>query len=150
MPLQMDAEPAPRGPMPVKPKTRILVVDDEAMVRSMILDVLAAFGYETDTAVSAPEALDMFDHKTYDLALIDFLMPEMNGVELAGRLRQKAPGVKILMSTGFDDDPALARAEALGALVLHKPVGIDRLHAAISHLLSEDTSSQETQDLRRS
>jgi len=124
-------------------KSRILVVDDEALVRSMVLEVLTMLGYETDAAVSAIEALAMFDHKTYDLALIDFLMPEMNGDELARRLRQKAPGVKILMSTGFDDDPALARAQAEGVLVIQKPVGIERLHAAIHHLLSEGMPSQE-------
>jgi two-component system response regulator (stage 0 sporulation protein F) len=109
----------------------------------MVLEVLTMLGYETDAAVSAIEALAMFDHKTYDLALIDFLMPEMNGDELARRLRQKAPGVKILMSTGFDDDPALARAQAEGVLVIQKPVGIERLHAAIDHLLSEGMPSQE-------
>jgi CheY-like chemotaxis protein len=120
------------------PKARILVVDDEALVRSMMLDVLAALGYETDGAVSAPEALALFADNDYDLAVIDFLMPEMNGDELADRLRLQAPGVKILMTTGLDDDPALARAQARGALVLQKPMSIDRLRTAIDHLLSEE------------
>ena len=123
------------------PKARILVVDDEAFVRSMVLDVLAALGYETDGAVSAPEALALFADNDYDLAMIDFLMPEMNGAELADRLRLQAPGVKILMTTGLDDDPALARAQARGAVVLRKPMSIDRLHAAIDHLLSGEMST---------
>lgn len=151
MPLKMDAERSTLGAATaIKRKPRILVVDDEALVRSMVLDVLAVLGYETDAAVSAPEALDMFGHNTYDLALIDFLMPEMNGVELVGRLRQKAPGVKIIMSTGFDDDPALARAQAQGVVVLHKPVGIACLQAAIDDLLADDMPSQESQGPRRS
>lgn len=129
-----------------RPKARILVVDDEALVRSMILDVLAALGYQTDGAVSAPEALSLFADHDYDLALIDFLMPEMNGAELADRLRLQAPGVKILISTGLDDDPALARAQAQGALVLRKPMSIDRLRSAIEHLLSEAITSQQFPD----
>jgi CheY-like chemotaxis protein len=118
------------------PKPRILLVDDEALVRSMMLDVLAALGYETDGAVSAAEALALFADKDYGLAVIDFLMPEMNGAELADHLRLQAPGVKVLITTGLDDDPALARAQAQGALVLRKPMSIDRLRTAIDHLLS--------------
>jgi CheY-like chemotaxis protein len=124
------------------PKARILVVDDEALVRSMLLDVLAALGYETDGAVSAPEALALFTHNDYDLVVIDFLMPEMNGAELADRLRLQTPGVKILMTTGLEDDPALARAQAQGALVLQKPMSIDRLRTAIDHLLSGEMPTQ--------
>lgn len=124
------------------PKARILVVDDEALVRSMLLDVLAALGYETDGAVSAPEALALFAHTDYDLAVIDFLMPEMNGAELADRLRLQTPGVKILMTTGLEDDPALARAQAQGALVLQKPMSIDRLRTAIDHLLSGEMPTE--------
>jgi CheY-like chemotaxis protein len=80
---------------------RVLVVDDERAIVQLIDRVLRDAGYITVVASSGPEALDVAADEAPDLLLTDLRMPEMNGDELARRLRERYPLLKVLYFTGF-------------------------------------------------
>ena len=82
----------------------VLVVDDEPSIRALMSRVLQTAGYEVVIAASGAEAIARFrDMKHCDLVLTDLMMPEMNGDELARRLRADQPDLKVLYLTGFSD-----------------------------------------------
>lgn len=93
----------------IEPKTRtlrpaVLVVDDETSIRVFVSRVLQDSGYEVVVAGSGTEALERFNNMPRcDLLFTDYLMPNMNGDELARRLRLERPDLKILYLTGFSD-----------------------------------------------
>ena len=88
----------PRRPL------RVLVVDDEEPVRKFVDRVLKDAGYETMTAVDGTDAIETATKaEAFDILVTDVMMPQMNGDELARRLRQTEPGLKVLYLTGFSD-----------------------------------------------
>jgi len=91
------AEPNQRAP-------RVLVVDDEESIRAFAARGLGQAGYGVAVASDGPDALTIVEQSgPFDLHLIDLVMPQMRGDELARRLRQTDPSVKILYFTGFSD-----------------------------------------------
>lgn len=114
---------------------RILVVDDDPQVRSMAVALLDELGYVVDEAVDGTDALRLLQTgRRFDLMLTDYAMPTMTGVELAVRAKALAPGLGILLMTGYADAGALPA----GALpVLRKPFGLDDLGTAVKRLLTD-------------
>jgi two-component system cell cycle sensor histidine kinase/response regulator CckA len=85
-------------------RLRILVVDDEEAVRKFVVRVLSDAGYETMAAADGREAITTAQtFQPFDFLLTDLMMPEMAGDELARRLRQEEPGLKVLYLTGYSD-----------------------------------------------
>ncbi len=113
---------------------RILVVDDDDDIRANISDILAEFGYETETAPDGNSALHKIagtrcvDPCSFDLCLLDFKMPGMDGAELFQLIRQKCPDVKAIMITAFAGDDGIQKAVDAGTWkVLRKPVDVRSL-----------------------
>jgi two-component system, cell cycle sensor histidine kinase and response regulator CckA len=81
----------------------VLVVDDEPTVLNLCRRMLEVGGYRVLTAGGGNEALQLLQSNTQqiDLALIDVIMPAMNGIELANLLRQASPGIRIVLMSGF-------------------------------------------------
>jgi two-component system cell cycle sensor histidine kinase/response regulator CckA len=91
------AEPNKRAP-------RVLIVDDEESIRAFAARALRETGYDVVVASDGPDALTIVEQSgPFDLYLIDLMMPRMRGDELARRLQQTDPGVKILYFTGYSD-----------------------------------------------
>ena len=113
---------------------RILVVDDEAGIRAFLTRALARVECELVVAASGSEAIDLFNGAApIDLLLTDLLMPGMNGLELARRLRQQVPNLPVVYLTGhsdalFDERPILCANEAF----VDKPISSRGLYEAIS------------------
>src|SRR5262245_33998399 len=81
-----------------------LVVDDEEPVRRFVDRVLTEAQYRTTQAADGAEAIKVAaEHGPFDILVTDLMMPEMTGDELARRLRQNEPGLKVLYLTGFSD-----------------------------------------------
>jgi signal transduction histidine kinase len=107
---------------------RVLVVDDEEMVRSIVTQLLTLNDHEVDRASSGSEALEQFEEKHYDIVFTDFGMPEMTGAELARRLRERAPDLPVILLTGYTDTE-----EAVDDVddILSKPFKLEELEATI-------------------
>jgi len=130
-PPAADSEPEPeeKEPTPRNPETvRVLVVDDEEMVRSIVTQLLSLNDHEVDRACSGDEALSMFEGTHYDIVFTDFGMPEMTGAELAKRLHKRQPDLPIILLTGYTDTET-----AVGEVddILSKPFKLEELQATI-------------------
>ena len=114
----------------------ILVVDDDADVRDLTVNALEAMNYRVLAADNGQVALEVLrESDTIDLALIDLVMPVMNGRQLARRMRAADPGRAILFMTGYDDlsgsDDQFARE-----MVITKPFRLVELAAAVERALA--------------
>ncbi|MDT8859861.1 response regulator [Alkalihalobacillus sp. MEB130] len=81
---------------------RLLVTDDEDVLRMLIVDTLEDEGYEIDEATDGEEALNMYEEQHYDLLILDYMMPRMTGLEVLKKVREKPSNhthQKILMLT---------------------------------------------------
>ena len=114
---------------------RILVVDDESSFRMFTALVLDLIGHQTTQAASGREALEA--PGPFDLLLTDLMMPLMMGDELAERMRQRDPAVKVVYLTGHAEEWFKDKGMRLaGDTVLQKPVSPELLEDTVSHLLS--------------
>jgi CheY-like chemotaxis protein len=84
---------------PSIPRKRILVVDDEPLVRDSVRMVLAFDGYEVQTASGGTEALELLEHESFDLVITDFNMPGIKGDELAVKIKARWPRKPVIMLT---------------------------------------------------
>jgi CheY-like chemotaxis protein len=116
----------------------ILVVEDEAAVRELIVRVLTAHGYQVLEARDGPEALQVSEHHSdpIDLLLTDVVMPHMNGAELCERLRVPRPEMQVLYISGYTDN-AIAQHGVLepGTNLLPKPFSMEGLLHTIRRVL---------------
>jgi two-component system, NarL family, capsular synthesis sensor histidine kinase RcsC len=120
----------------VAPDPKILLVDDNAVVRDMLVDLVGSLGYAADAASGGAEALALFDQNRYDIVLTDLLMPGMSGWEVLAAVRQRNPRIPVVIITGTAptaDDPRAAQA---GVTVLRKPVDVKALDDTIKEKLT--------------
>lgn len=111
---------------------RVLVIDDEAVLRSLFRDMLSACGYEADVAEDGAAGLARFRERRYEAVITDLLMPGMNGLEVAAALRTIDPGVRVILLTGSAPALTAGRARASGVdTLLHKPIALADLKIAI-------------------
>ncbi len=103
-------------------KRRVLVVDDDAMVREVISTYLTEDGYTVELAVNGKDGLDKFTAGQFDIVLTDRSMPEMEGDELAREIKKKNPDVPVILLTGFGDIMAVTGEKPAGVdVVMSKP-----------------------------
>lgn len=107
--------PAPRAPTAT---LRILLVDDSATVRAGFSKLLRRSGYEVETANSVAEGLEAAKSGGFDIAIVDYYMPEANGTELIARLRELPETAEMLTAiiTGTYSDAVIRESLALGAV----------------------------------
>ena len=116
---------------------RILVVDDDDMVRQTTKDILESAGYEVVTAINGKDALEKLKTEKVDLALVDFNMPEMNGLEFCRAVKSSTLDLKIAMLTasGYTRERD-AEITALGVLAyVRKPFTARELLNWVKRLL---------------
>ena len=115
---------------------KILLVDDNAVVRDMLVDLVGSLGYVADAASGGAEALALFDRNRYDIVLTDLLMPGMSGWEVLAAVRQRDPRMPVVIITGT---PAVGdpRAAQPGVAVLKKPVDVKALDETIKEKLAK-------------
>ena len=115
--------------------TRILVVDDDARVRTMVRTLLEAAGFEVVEAESGAAALRALGSEAVDVVLTDIFMPDTDGIELIHTLHRQTPNLPLVAMSGggFDDGKdVLAVARLLGAeAIVQKPLTQRKLVGAI-------------------
>ena len=129
---------------------RILVVDDEKIIRDGCSRILAREGYAVFTAESGEEALERFDLEPFDLVLLDVKMPGLGGIEALTRLKEMDPGLTILIITGYPSIETAVKAIKLGAYdYVTKPFTPDVLRIAVNRALERKSLVTENQHLRQ-
>ena len=119
-----------------QPGRHILVVDDQPEIRSFMSDALGVFGYHVGAAGDADEAFDLVARSRFDLVISDLCLPGLAGLEFVARLRGINPALPLIMLTGSSpQDDELRRVREAGIAVLHKPVQLPQLQAALDHAL---------------
>jgi CheY-like chemotaxis protein len=102
---------------------KVLVVDDDPVVRKSFDRVLSSQGYAVITAENGEDALRKLNEGKYDVVYTDIRMPGMSGLEVAEKVRVQRPWTPVVIITGYGDDAAEARAKAAGVSgFLHKPL----------------------------
>jgi CheY-like chemotaxis protein len=116
-----------------KAAKRILVVDDQKLVREAVKMMLAVDGYDVETAAGAEHALAVFEAHKYDVVMVDFEMPKMKGDRLAVLLKERAPRQPIIMLTGHEEQ-VLANGHAPAGIdhVIKKPFRLETLREGIA------------------
>lgn len=116
----------------------VLVVDDDDDIRSNVRDILEDLGYRTDTAHDGPSALTLVQQNTYDVALLDFKMPGMDGAALYTEIKRIRPEIVAIMVTAHAGSNGVARAKDAGTWkVLRKPVDFAELLPLVEQAASE-------------
>jgi len=116
----------------------ILVVDDEIAVMSVVEIMLKRGGYSVITAAGASEALNLFAEwpdLEVDLLLLDFVLPDMNGVELYRRIRERRPELPVLYFSAYSEHEELRPAIARGVPYMAKPFTASQLTRRVREIL---------------
>lgn len=118
---------------------RILVIDDDHMIRMVLRRMLAQEGHEVIEALDGDEGIKLYRRKRIDLILADIFMPTKSGLEVIQELKQDYPDVKIIAITGFgirDDIDVGSIAKQYGALrSIEKPFSREGILKAVKELL---------------
>jgi DNA-binding response OmpR family regulator len=121
---------------------RILIIDDDPSVLSMLRRAVERAGHEVSGAGDGRAGLAQLAAAPFDLVVTDIVMPEMEGIELIGRLRRGYPDLPVIAMSGGGrglPETYLAAARGMGAAsVLIKPFAIDDLLAAMDALLERE------------
>ena len=116
----------------------ILIVDDDAEFRENVKEILDNAGYANDMAGSAKQAMEKLDAKDFDVILLDFMMPGLDGINALGELKRVSPHSKIIMITAFASIENAVTAIKKGASeYISKPFKIDALLLMIKQVLEE-------------
>ena len=136
-------------PAATRTKGRILVVDDELVVRDSLGKWFTSEGYTARPAGGAREALEMIQQTEFDIALLDIKMPGMDGMELQARLREVDPDLTVIIMTGYASVETAVQALKLGAYdYITKPVDPDELSHLVSNALEHKRARREVVRLR--
>lgn len=120
---------------------KILVVEDDPVNQMILMDFLAANGYQTVAASTGPEGIDRYDSESPDLCLVDVQLPRKNGFELVREIKGRGAQTPVLlMSAVYNDADQSTRTVQLGTLAdgyLTKPFDLVYLLAEVRKLLGE-------------
>ena len=101
---------------------KVLIVDDEKDFLDIIAERILARGMDVSTATSAEDALNMVEEESFDVIILDFMMPALDGFKALKLIKAKRPDVQIIVLTGNVPEEKRMEAKALGALdVIEKP-----------------------------
>lgn len=128
---------------------KILVVDDEPEVVSVLKDFLAIKGYEVQGAISGEEALDILSREKIDLVLLDLKMPGLNGAEIARLIKKKYPDMKVVTLTAYPDMGKSLSDENLLDGVFIKPIRMQELFSRLLRLFKQNKNGLEIQETER-
>src|SRR5581483_7861430 len=130
-------------------KGKILIVDDEEVVRESLHQWFDSEGYLTRAAASGKDALTLVAEQQFDLALLDIKMPGMDGIELQQRLAEADPDLSIVIMTGYGTVETAVQALKRGAYdYVTKPIDPDELSRLIAKAIEHRRTTREVVRLR--
>jgi DNA-binding NtrC family response regulator len=131
-------------------KARILIVDDEERMASVVATALGRAGYECETCTSGAAALAALAEHGADIVVTDWKMPQMDGMELLRQLRAHRPGLPVILLTAHGSVPSAVTAMREGAFdYVTKPFDNDELRAVVARALDMTRLERENRYLRQ-
>ena len=116
--------------------TKILIVDDEEMIRETLKDIIVNEGYNAEEAKEGQEAVNLVKKNHFDCVLLDIKMPKMDGMEVLGHIKEMAPETPVVMITGHGDEESAFEAARKGAYdFITKPPDLNRLLVTVRNAL---------------
>ena len=132
---------------PVKPargQGRVLVMDDDEMVRKVLNEMLSHLGYEADFAIDGSKAIEKFikareSGRPFDAMILDLTVPaNLGGKETMGKFLEIDPQVKAIVSSGYSDDPIMAEFQKYGfSGVITKPYRVAELSKILQRVITK-------------
>jgi DNA-binding NtrC family response regulator len=128
---------------------RVLVADDEAIMREVLSDLLSSESYQVDLAENGSQALEMIRENDYGVALLDLKMPDMDGLQVLEEIKKMESGPKALILTAFASIDTAIKATKLGAYhYIEKPFKNDILLLTVKNAMMQFLQDKEIQRLR--
>ncbi len=148
LPAASESETAPSAESHIEKSSRpgterILLAEDEDGVRDVTTRILESCGYQVTTAIDGLDALEKFNHteEDFDLLLTDVVMPHMKGTELARKLLQLDPKLRIVFMSGYNEESVLGQDFGeTGPLLIQKPFSPQTLTRRIRTILDQSTA----------
>lgn len=131
-------------------KDRILLVDDEPETCKVMRLILEQHGYAVTAVCEVATCLELFESREFDLVISDVRMPEMSGVELAARIKSRAPGMPVILITAFPDLDTAREGIRIGVDdYLLKPMNLAEIARRVSEVLEKARLRRQNDDYRR-
>ena len=119
-------------------KHSILVVDDELLIRDLLYDFFQDQGWDISIADNGKKAMEILKSKEVDLLLTDIKMPEMDGLDLTGFVKENYPELPVILMTGFPSvDTAVTALRAKVEDYILKPFNINQLYKTVENKVKE-------------
>jgi len=119
-------------------KHRLLIVDDEGDLRNLLSRVLSTEGYDIVTASDGSEAIDILGRESFDVALLDILMPRENGFTVLKHITEHHPGTKSIMLTAYNSLQSAIDSKKYGAAeFISKPYKLETVLSALRKALND-------------
>ncbi len=123
---------------------RILVIDDEDVIRMLVVEILESAGYEVTSAESAEVALELLEQAEFDLVVSDIVMPGLSGLELLESVRSRVASLPVVLVTGAGTYDTLSQALTRGAAgLVTKPFAHSELQLAVADALERAMRSRD-------
>ena len=116
---------------------KVLVIDDEPLIRDIYAEFLELLGHESDVAADAREGLGRFDPFVHQAVITDFLMPGLTGLEIAEAIRGAGHMTPIVLISGSAEQPDERRAAQAGLRFLRKPVPFAQFKATLAEVVGQ-------------
>ena len=116
-------------------RPRMLLIDDDPTVREVLSHLLAALGYDCQTAADGASGLARLAEGAWDLVLLDIVMPAMSGWAVVETIRRRAPTLPIVLITGMSEPAVMRRARDWRLPVIVKPFRSDAIRAIVATAL---------------
>jgi DNA-binding response OmpR family regulator len=123
--------------------SRIMIIEDDEEMRSLLKDFLEEEGFETDPVSNGVEALEKLSKDRFDLVITDIRMPGLTGLDILPGIRKRKPEAPIIVMTAYGTDDMRRRSLERGATAyLEKPIPLSQLRTLIRELASRKPAEQ--------
>jgi two-component system nitrogen regulation response regulator NtrX len=130
-------------------KDKILVIDDEAGIRSSLKGILEDEGYAVETTDTGEKALDLLRGENFDLIFLDIWLPEMNGIDVLEKIKEYEEDNQVVMISGHGSIGTAVKATKLGAYdFLEKPLTLEKVVLTVKNALRQKKLEEENIQLR--
>ncbi len=120
-------------------KIKVLVIDDKKIIGDVFDFFLSSAGHQVQVTAQADKAFEMLKEQSFDIAFVDIIMPEINGLEVLEKIKTISPELPIVMMSGFTVMDQQMKAKELGAVTcLKKPFTFEDIRKVIKETIGKE------------